>query len=149
MNLGTTYETQLRLLRSVNPNCCHTIFSIDLKFKCGKETIWAFTLMVNSHKQNIYFKKCISVQHSSCNARFFFLGKGSSWRASGKRARWYGPSRKTVVLYPCNRPWRPTGLWEFWFPHFLDIGSQMAVRSSALHAGCILPPRKISGTYFC
>jgi hypothetical protein len=34
------------------------------------------------------------------------------------------------------------------FPHFLQtIGSQMAVRLSALRAGRPLPPRKIPGTH--
>jgi hypothetical protein len=34
-------------------------------------------------------------------------------------------------------------------PHVLTIGSQMAVRLSALRAGRPLPPRKIPGTHFC
>jgi hypothetical protein len=37
-----------------------------------------------------------------------------------------------------------------WGSHiFQTIGSQMAVRLSALRAGRFLPPRKIPGTHFC
>jgi hypothetical protein len=48
--------------------------------------------------------------------------------------------------YPCNWPWTPIGLWDVEAP---TIGSQMAVRLSALRAGRPLPLRKIPCTHFC
>jgi hypothetical protein len=41
--------------------------------------------------------------------------------------------------YPCNRPWRPTGLWDV-KASTVCRQSQMAVRLSALQASCTLPP---------
>jgi hypothetical protein len=42
--------------------------------------------------------------------------------------------------YPCNRPWRPIGLWDIEVPAFSRVGSQMVVRLSALCASRPLPP---------
>jgi hypothetical protein len=49
--------------------------------------------------------------------------------------------------YPCNRPWRPIGLWEVKAPTFSRQSA--AVTLSALRASRPLPPRKIPGTHFC
>jgi hypothetical protein len=39
---------------------------------------------------------------------------------------------------------RPIGLWDVKAPTFSLVRSQMAVRLSALYAGCLLPPRQDS-----
>jgi hypothetical protein len=56
---------------------------------------------------------------------------------------------KKKINYPCNRPWRATGVRSRG-PHiFQTIGSQRSVRLSALRDGRPLPPIKIPGTHFC
>jgi hypothetical protein len=49
----------------------------------------------------------------------------------------HGFTKTNKLSYPCNRPWRPIGLCDV---EALTIGSQEAVKLSALCAGRPLPP---------
>jgi hypothetical protein len=52
-------------------------------------------------------------------------------------------------VIPVTGHGRPQGCEMLRLPHFLEIGSQMAVQLSALHASHPLQPVKIPGIHFC
>jgi hypothetical protein len=59
--------------------------------------------------------------------------------------------RELQISYPCNRPWRPIGLWDVEVPTFSRQSAHRWRRGCQPYApaGLPLPPRKIPGTHFC
>jgi hypothetical protein len=60
----------------------------------------------------------------------------------------HGVNQSRGKAIPITGHGGPQGCETVWVPHYLTIGSEMAVRLSALRVSHLLPPRKISGTHF-
>jgi hypothetical protein len=90
------------------------------------------------------------------NYNLYRLNVWAKWFAESSVKRRGQHVSKIKVGYPCNRQWRPMGLWGVGDP---TIGPQMAVRLSdlravklsGLRAGRVSPPSpgKIPDTHFC
>jgi hypothetical protein len=57
----------------------------------------------------------------------------------------------TKWSYPCNKPWRPTGLWDVEAPTFCYTHSAQRWRwgCQPYAPASLYPHRKIPGTHFC
>jgi hypothetical protein len=90
-------------------------------------------------------------EYAQCQVKKQNLPNGLSAdiRSNGSDGQARPPQKKGKAMLVTGRE-GPQGCETSRLPHFpLTIGSQMAVRLSALRAGSPLPPRNIPGTHFC